>query len=424
MRRTLSPSVALAAVLTALLPLAPLAAQPPPPATNPATSPAPEADRPPGAVHRVIDEIDVTTVVPALEATFGERFGGYWIDEADVMHVGVVDATRRDRSAVARIVGRYPRVVTDAVANGYDALVAASDAVAATLDRAAGHFAVGVDVARNSVVVQTEAAAPGPTDAAARDAARRSVAGSQEAGSEAADDIGAAVVVEPAARIAIEPATSSRTGFPPFEAGLSILVYVPGVTYGCTTGLMFRNGFGNFGSTAGHCGPVNSPVVLGGRIADVIRGNGYYSAQTVRGDVGAFSLGVLGWSGRNYVHTQGAGHRVIVGKLSNTQIALGLRLCFEGVTSDGNNCGTVVRANQTLCCDAAGKSFVFSCTSYAGRPGDSGGPVYQPVGTSQARAAGMLSSTVTINGAALMCFSTAANLEATLGSTIVTYRAS
>ena len=83
-----------------------------------------------------------------------------------------------------------------------------------------------------------------------------------------------------------------------------------------------------------------------------------------------------------------------------------------------------MRATQTLCCDAAGKSFVFSCTNYAGRPGDSGGPVYQPVGSTQARAAGMLSSTVTINGVALMCFSTAANLEATLSSTIVTYRTS
>jgi hypothetical protein len=423
MRRTLSPSVAVAAVLTALLPLAPVAAQPPPP-PDAAAPTAPAAGDAPEAVHQVADEVDVTTVVPALEARFAERFGGYWIDEADMMHVAVVDATRRDRSAVARIVGRHPRVVTDAVANGYDALVAASDEIAATLDPAAGHFAVGVDVARNAVVVQTEAADPDRTAAVARDAARRGVAGSEEAAADAVEDIDAAVVVEPATAIAIEPTTSSRNGFPPFEAGLSILVYVPGVTYGCTTGFMFRNGFGNFGSTAGHCGPVDSPVVLGGRIADVIRGNGYHGTQTVRGDVGAFSLNVLGWSGRNYVHTQGNGHRVITGKLSNTQVAVGLRLCFEGVTSDGNNCGTVVRANQTLCCDAAGKSFIFSCTDYAGRPGDSGGPVYQPVGATQARAAGMLSSTVTINGAALMCFSTAANLERTLGSTIVTYRAS
>ena len=57
---------------------------------------------------------------------------------------------------------------------------------------------------------------------------------------------------------------------------------------------------------------------------------------------------------------------------------------------------------------------------FAGRPGDSGGPVYQVVGTA-ARAAGMLSSTVTVNGAALMCFSTAQNLQARLGR-IVLYR--
>lgn len=393
--------------------------------------------RPTVPVEQVIDELDITTVVPALQAAFGARYGGYWIEgesPSDVMHVGVVGATDADRAAVSQVTGSHPRVATDAVTHGYDALIAASDEIATSLDPAAGNFAVSVDVAGNSVVVQTEAA-PAGTATVARDAARRGAARAATARANAGTrrgappvtrpapapaDVATAVVIEPSVAIDIAPAGASRMSFPPYELGLSITVHVGRTRYGCTTGLMFRNGFGHFGSTAGHCGPVGSGVVIGTKLVDVIRSNGYYATNRVIGDAGLTFLSLLRWPRRAMVHTQGGGHRRIIYKLSNAQIAPGLRLCFEGVASDGGNCGAVVRANQTLCCDAAGKTYVYSCTNYPGRPGDSGGPVYQPVGTTDARAAGMLSSTVTIGSSRLMCFSTVNNLERAMGSSVMT----
>ena len=74
-----------------------------------------------------------------------------------------------------------------------------------------------------------------------------------------------------------------------------------------------------------------------------------------------------------------------------------------------------MRVNQTLCCDAGGHAFVFSCINYPSRPGDSGGPIYQVRSDGAVNAAGTVSANVTINGQVLLCFSTIANIEAVYG---------
>ncbi len=71
--------------------------------------------------------------------------------------------------------------------------------------------------------------------------------------------------------------------------------------------------------------------------------------------------------------------------------------------------------NQTLCCDAAGHAYVFSCIDVPSHPGDSGGPVYQFRGDGAVNAAGTISANVTIGGQVLMCLSTIANIEAVYG---------
>jgi hypothetical protein len=434
-RTTLPLVVVLVAALAGFTPA--VAAQPvaagaarPPPGNMPSARPPPAAlaTVPTGDVA---NEVDISIAIPALQAAFLERYGGYWIDEpTDIMHVAVVAATEADQATVSDLTGAHARVVTDSVTNGYDALVAAADEVGATLDPAAGSFSSGVDVRANAVVVQTEAASSGATETVARSAARR---GGAEAAAEARRDrprgraapivpadVGDAVVIEPQASIDITTTGGTRNTFPAYEAGLNVTVHADGRLYGCTSGLLFHNAFGYFGSTAGHCGRIKSGVVMGPHIVDWIRINGYFGRSTVYGDAGLMSLSWRPWSAWTVVHTQGGGHRSMIGKLSNTQIAVGLGLCFEGRSSDGSNCGSVVRANQTICCDGYGKTYIYSCINTPGLAGDSGSPVFQRVGTTQARVAGMLSSTVTINGAKLMCFSTVANLERGTGSRVVT----
>src|SRR5690606_36762267 len=107
---------------------------------------------------------------------FGERYGGYWIEDRrhdDVLHVAVVDATEEDRATVAGLTGHHPWVVTDAVTHGYDDLLAAQDEIALSLDPDEGDFTVEVDVAANTVVVRTEGAEDSATTGEAREAARR-----------------------------------------------------------------------------------------------------------------------------------------------------------------------------------------------------------------------------------------------------------
>lgn len=389
-------------------------------------------------------ELDPTVIVPALMEAFGERYGGYWIEVRetdDVMHVGVVGATPADGELVAQVTGGHPRVVTDPVEHGLTDLLAAQDEIAASIDPDDGNFAVETDPATNSVVVRTESSDEAGTLAVAQDAARRG-AGEQETAAageprrgpvpappaEAAEapeapaeapatDVATAVTVEPATDIVIEP--QDRRNFPPFEAGQIALIAWPGRQVQCTTGFLFHSRyFGYFGSTAGHCGNVGHGVAIIPHIVDAIRMNGYFPNKWVSADTAFFSLSARPWPAWPMINT-GNGVRGITGRYLNTQIGTGLRLCFEGVTSNSGNCGAVVRANEWLCCDATGRGYFYSCLNYPSLGGDSGGPVYFPRGASQAVAAGTVSSSVTINGQRLTCFTLVESIEYHLGVQMV-----
>ncbi|HKE77022.1 MAG TPA: hypothetical protein VKB57_25595 [Acidimicrobiales bacterium] len=382
----------------------------------PAAAPAPVSAA--VAPARAAAAPDVTAAVPALQQAFGPRYGGYWIDGrpgAERVHVQVVAATAADRDRVRALTGGRPRVVTDSVARGYDALVAAKDEVAAALAAKGQPFAVDVDVRRNAVVVQTPGDAA-PAAALARPAARRGAGRVRHAATAPAADMAAAVAVEPHAAIAVRP-LDTRNTFPPYEAGKGITIAAGSARIRCTTGFQFHNGFGMFGTTAGHCDHIGNGVAIGNVIVDAVRMNGYQGRSTVTADVSAYSLSGNHWAYRAVVHVQG-GHRRVVGRYTNAQITNGMQLCFEGITSDGQNCGTVVRTNSSICCDAAHHTFVFSCINFPSRPGDSGSPVFARGANLTAVAAGALSSNVTINGQVLMCFSTIQNLEAFVGKLV------
>jgi hypothetical protein len=419
------------------------------PADAATAQPATAASLPGFPAQQLADEIDLTTVIPALQDTFGERYGGYWIEarhRREVMHVAVVGATADDEATVQAIAGGDPRVRTDAVTHGYDDLLAAQEEIALSLDPAAGHFTVDLDVPTNRVVVQTASPDVSGTEVVAADAARR---GAQErgdrrrrerpgrpgprtepapgAGTAPPTDLATAVVVEPDAAIEVRSAAGaavaagpSRGIFPPAESGLATVVNVGGWLFSCTTGLEFVNGFGYFTSTAGHCGRVGDGVIIGPVIVDSIRANGYQGQQWVMADVSMVSLSARGFPGWPMIDTGDYGQRPIAGKYRNAQIGGGLGLCFEGMYSDSGNCGRVTRANTWTCCDQYGTSFYFSCIDYPSGPGDSGGPVYQPSGVN-AIAVGMVSSAVTINGVRMTCFSTVESMEYIFGSSVVTW---
>jgi hypothetical protein len=391
-------------------------------------------------------ELDPTVVVPALTEAFGERYGGYWIEVRetdDVMHIGVVGATPADAEVVAQVTGGHPRVVTDPVEHGLADLMAAQDEIAATIDPEDGNFAVETDPATNSVVVRTESSDAADTLAVAQDAARRGAAEQAATPAEqpregpvpappaaipdaaaapaevAPTDVATAVTVEPATDIVIEP--QDRRNFPPYEAGQYALIAWPGRKVACTTGYLFHNSaYGYFGSTAGHCGRQGYVVGIGSRIADLVRANSYFPNKWVMADAALVSMSTKPWPAWPMVNT-GSSQRGITGRYLNTQLGAGLRLCFQGISSNSGNCGALVRVNEWLCCDAAGHGYFYSCLNYPSLGGDSGGPVYFPRGASQAVAAGMVSSSVTINGQRLTCFTMVESIEFTMHSRMVSW---
>jgi hypothetical protein len=334
-------------------------------------------------------------------------------------------------------------VRVDAVTHGYDDLVAARDEIARALDPAAGGFTVEADVAGNTVVVRTESGDAAGTTAVAQAAARRGANRSPEQRAAVAEangmvpddapaagaappgnDVAAAVRVEPNAAIDIAPEATRRT-FPPNAAGLSTAIAAGSRLTGCTTGFVIRiRGYGDFSSFAGHCGQVGHGVAIGPRLVGLIAGNTYFPYRRVTADAAIVSTSAGGFPSAPGIRTgvNGSRWRRLTAKLSNTQVSHGLRLCFDGITSDSSNCGPVVRANQWMCCDATGRSFFYSCIRYTSRPGDSGGPVFYPVGSDRAYAAGMVSSSVTVNGVTMTCFTTAHSLEYMLRGSILVSR--
>jgi hypothetical protein len=291
----------------------------------------------------------------------------------------------------------------------------------------AGTLAVAQQAARRGVAERRAVpraaprAGPAPAPPAAPPAAGApgATAPAPAPGEAPAADVAAAVSVEAGTQIEITP--QDRRNFPPYEAGQYGLIAWPGRLVACTTGFLFHNPHvGYFGSTAGHCGRVGAGVAIVPHIADVVRANSYFPNPWVMADTAFISMSAYPWPAWPMINT-GNGARGITGRFLNTQLGTGLRLCFEGITSDSGNCGPVVRVNEWLCCDAAGHGYFYSCLDYPSRGGDSGGPVYFPRPSSQATAAGTVSSTVTINGRPLTCFTMVESIEFVMNSRLVTW---
>ena len=228
-----------------------------------------------------------------------------------------------------------------------------------------------------------------------------------------------AVVVEHDPTIAVEP-TADRWNWTNYESGLAVTVASRWGTYRCTSGFFFYHPyFGYLGSTAGHCGPVGAWVAVGNRSVDVIRANRYDGVWWVEGDVGLYSLSagrIPAWPMIRANRPTG-----LDDKFLNSQIGRGLYLCFEGVASDSDNCGTVIRSNEWLCCDGGGHAYFYSCINYPSAPGDSGGPVYHRYPSNASVAAGMVSSSVVVSGQRLMCFTMVESMQRATGMTAITW---
>jgi hypothetical protein len=329
-----------------------------------------------------------------------------------------VDPTEADRSAAERAGGR---VEVHDVDHSYRQLTAARDAVASSLDRdRTGDFAVRLDVPDNGLTVETERGDADATRlmslAALRDRAEVTPNSDGEPGGGISLE---RLNVLTGSSIGVEPLSGSPTTFPPYRAGLHLLISSTNMTIRCTSGFSFSNAGDVFGTTAGHCALRGEQVRVGDQVVGTVSINPFQGATRVEADTALYPLAAARRGDEPVIHGTGAGRRV-TDSLSDGQIGNGLRLCFDGRTSGIGRCGTVATAGEVICCDSENRSFVFTCLDQPAQAGDSGGPVYQPVGQDRARAAGLLSSSVNVGGRQSMCFSTIDRIERATGTTVDT----
>jgi hypothetical protein len=427
-RRTLLAGIA---ALTALLGAAPPSLAGPSaeagraaPATSTASSQAPAPTSRESLLQalldmNVLDEADQPGPAPGgvVAAPSDHRYGGEWnatnSDGEQIRVLGLVGPTEEDRAAVARAAEEAGiEVAVEDVDSSAGTLLTARDAVAERLRAlGAGDFSVEVEPQRNRVMAHIETEGPMAHAIAAqmREAAEAATASLPDGMPEVAVAIESDVSVEP-----IQPAAAgaadvvSPTAFPPYDPGLWVDVTSPTMLYQCTSAYTFTRGGERLGSTAGHCGDVGSQVA-GGPNASVSVGtvvaNGFYPGQEVRSDLALHSL-PPGIPAGSDVPGGPAGERSVETSMADAEITYGTNLCFAGRASGVEQCGPVNAIERYTCCDATERAFVFDCIDRVARAGDSGGPVYQPIGDRQARAAGLLSSSVDINGRSSMCFTT------------------
>jgi hypothetical protein len=367
---------------------------------------------------------DPTAVAGAVARQAGDRYGGYWVERRDgdeVVHVNVVDPTDADRSAAEDAGDAGDHVEVHDVDYSYGQLSAARDAVASSLDRdRTGNYTVGLDVPDNGLTVETERGDADATRLMALAALRDRAAVTPNSDR----DPGGSISLErlnvlTGSSIGLEPLSGSPTTFPPYRAGLHLLISSTNATIRCTSGFSFSNAGGTYGSTAGHCARPGERVRVGDAVAGTVSINPFQDATRVEADAALYPLAASSPSREAVIHGTGADRRV-TDSLSDRQIGDGLRLCFDGRTSGIGRCGTVVTAGQLICCDSEGRSFVFTCLDQPAQAGDSGGPVYQRVGRDRAQAAGLLSSSVNVGGRRSMCFSTVDRIERATGTTVNT----
>jgi hypothetical protein len=349
----------------------------------------------------------------------GLRYGGEWdavTPQGEQVHVlGLVGPTAEERAAIdAAAAAAGTRVVVQDVDHSTATLTAARDAVAERLRAlGVGDFAVEVEPQGNRVMAHIEADGPMAHAVAgqAREAAAAATADAPRGTPEVAVAIESDVEVAPigatSAGRAAFPGARAAT-LPPYAPGLPVDVTSPTILYHCTSAYTFVRDGQRLGSTAGHCGDVNARVTAGPNATipvGTVVANGFHPHQEVHSDVALFSL-PEGVPTAADVRGGSAGARQVEATVPDAEITHGSVLCFSGRASGDEQCGPVNAVGRYTCCDASQRAFVFDCIDQVARSGDSGGPVYQPVGEGRARAAGLLSSSVDINGRSSMCFTT------------------
>lgn len=326
---------------------------------------------------------------PLVEQAFGARYTNIWIDRVvspSGWRVGVVGATADDAARLSQITAGNARITLASTRYARANLATYKASIAGILARRAGTYSLYADPAISSVIVKV----PNP-----------------DAGLVA--EIAAAGVPLDAYTLTagggVTNTHTSRLEYPPYEGGLSATIYPPGYpsyARACTTAFTVKTSTPTYmGLTAGHCQRYTSEDVYMGdplKKVSAVGRNSYYASNPVNSDAFRFTIPSSAKSNRVFVDGSSTVHRTLKSpRFTVPDLKLGVRLCFQGITSGNNNCGVIVAENAAMT-DTAGVIHYAWEIDYPAQPGDSGGPVYSVNSDGTARAAGVEFGSVTDTG--------------------------
>lgn len=347
-----------------------------------------------------------------LATAYGDRYAGTWIDRTvapSALRIGVVNPTTQDWQTLYAIsglptnrAGLVSQQYSSATLTGYRATVEG------ILASKSYDYLEGISDPDNLIDIHT-------------------------AGADAllAGQITAAGVPANAFRINTTfsggPTHTSRdqwTG--QYEAGLKLRRNQTGTVF-CTTGYM---GYDNstprkyYATTAGHCAYPAPKQVWIDFLAFTIDRTKWVNGATVNSDSARHYVTASTSQISYRIYTGGNnGHRDIIAYYQASQMYLGTRLCFQGVTSHNNNCGNINASNARVkATNIDGTSVTIAhvwCMNYPAQGGDSGGPVYHVnADLKTATAAGEVEGGYVVAGVVSMCFSGATYIMSDMGLTL------
>lgn len=350
--------------------------------------------------------LDLDVVVPEIERILGSRYGDVYIvgrGAAGLLCVQAVSPAGADQAAVSSVTGGRGVVVPTA----YSAsdLESFRTAISDVLSRTDEAYMLTTDTREN--VISLTAPVLGETTV-------------QEIRNSVPAD---ALTLDVGPTYSFGLLATNRKIYPPYYAGAAILV--SDGRSNCTSAYQSSDGFLSYGSTAGHCvGGRGASTFMGPEATELpVTENHYRGRARTTSDSAIFRVSYDDAT-RGRVLVADGKYRDVTGKFTRKGLKNGTRLCFQGISSDNNNCGPINATNVEY---RDGNDPVIErafCLKHKGERGDSGGAVYQVKKDRSAKAAGIASYRAWVRSGWQVnrstCFTTIEEFEKQAGTRLVT----
>lgn len=330
---------------------------------------------------------DLDVLLTAVRATASNRYAGSYLDRTSSPVKQVImftSMTGSDQALLDAASGHDPRVIARPATFTRAQLQSAQSRLLAALATLPGQFQVGEDTQGNQLQ-----AIVGTT--AMRDLISKTL------GDIALPPAIVSVKVDPDLGVS---RLTNRTVYPPHAGGLALVLDDLDTTRvdKCTSGFSIKSTGGTqMGVTAGHCsrGYLQAGITIGADYLSRSGMNSYWASSPANSDALRYTVpSSASWSPKILVG-EGSYRWVTSPRYTMDTLQEGTSLCFQGVVSDNNNCGTIQRGAVNVgIIDEEDNRITYHTfgINYAAQSGDSGGPVYHVNTDGSAKPAGIVAA--------------------------------